>query len=372
MKMMKDRFCGEHARITGRTSAAVMFLILAVIIMSIGSQSVFADDTTSGGSTVAASIKCGEHGTVNEKTGEFTETVASGGNLHLEFAADEGYVIGSILINEEQLDDDDMDGIAGATSGVLDLEGLEDTLSVQVIFMTTEEYANQPTTGGEDNNPGNEGGTDDTGSEGGNTGGQEQTDPGNNGGDDLSDPDNGDEITDPQNPDDGNEADDPSIEDPSEIDDGTGDGTDSSYDPDYDGTYDQGGTTGDTDSNYDDEDSDNEYSDEEGTSDDDQLSEQEASDDSIEEQTDTKDETAEETTSGTDTVSGSNDTKTSSAISKESDSDDDEDDASKGKGDYYDTPKTGDDRLVLPLSLTIMGLALIGIAAIIARRRATE
>ena len=372
MKMMKDRFCSEHARCSGRNSAAVMFLILAVIIMSIGSQSVFADDTTSVGSTVVASINCGEHGTVNEKTGEFTETVASGGNLHLEFAADEGYVIGSILINEEQLDDEDLEGTAGATSGVLDLEGLEDNLSVQVIFITTEEYANQPTTGGEDNNPGNEGGTDDTGSEGGNTGGQEQTDPDNNGGDDLSDPDNGDEITDPQNPDDGNEADDPSIEDPSETDDGTGDGTDSSYDPDYDGTYDQGGTTGDTDSNYDDEDSDNEYSDEEGTSDDDQLSEQEASDDSIEEQTDTKDETAEETTSGTDTVSGSNDTKTSSAISKESDSDDDEDDASKGKGDYYDTPKTGDDRLVLPLSLTIMGLALTGIAAIIARRRAAE
>ena len=43
-------------------------------------------------------------------------------------------MIGNVLVNDEALSDEDMTGITGETAGVLDLEDLEDDLSIHVNF----------------------------------------------------------------------------------------------------------------------------------------------------------------------------------------------------------------------------------------------
>ena len=110
---------------------AFMAVVCALILLA---PSAFADDADGSDDivvqaagtepSVTVSIVCSEHGSVNDKTGEFTETVSSGSDLHLSFTADTGYLIGKLLINDEPLAASDLVGIAGETSGHIDLEGL--------------------------------------------------------------------------------------------------------------------------------------------------------------------------------------------------------------------------------------------------------
>ena len=95
------------------------------------------------GSTVTAIIVSGEHGTVNEKSGKFSEIIRSGEDLQLEISAEEGYEIDSVLINEEPLADCDMEKLTGKDSGTLELEELSEDLNVEVLFVPDREAEDQ-------------------------------------------------------------------------------------------------------------------------------------------------------------------------------------------------------------------------------------
>ena len=321
---------------------AFMAVVCALILLAPSAFAVDADgqddDVLQAAGTepsVTVSIICGEHGSINNKTGEFSETVTSGGDLHLSFAAEEGYLIGKVLINDEPLASADLEGIAGEQSGQLDLEGLEESLSVQVVFMTPEEYANQETTPGSTDDPPAGDGSEDTGTDtpADDTG---STDPaGQDGNDD------GDTTVDPQ-PSDDNDG---TTEDG---DTGTDDG-DEGFDPDDNwGTEDEELAP-----------QDNEY---QGTYDDDELGTQESQDtetdsDAVTKETDT--EIQDETTSdGVIKTTGSAASKTVS----DNDTDSDEDEY---KGDYG-TPKTGDDALSSAAVLLLMGIGFLYLACVLA------
>lgn len=112
-----------------KRSSLMLLVAMIALMMSCGIS--FADET---GSTVTVKITAGEHGSVNGKTGNFTEAIASGGNLTLSCKADEGYVIHSIIVNDAEVEEADLDGILHQGSGSLTLEELTTGLSVTVGF----------------------------------------------------------------------------------------------------------------------------------------------------------------------------------------------------------------------------------------------
>ena len=112
-----------------KRSSLMLLVAMIALMMSCGIS--FADET---GSTVTIKITAGEHGSVNGKTGYFTESVTSGDNLILSCKADEGYVIDSIIVNDAEVEEADLDGILHQESGSLTLEELTTGLSVTVGF----------------------------------------------------------------------------------------------------------------------------------------------------------------------------------------------------------------------------------------------
>ena len=112
-----------------RKGSLMLLIIMIVLMMSCGIS--FADET---GSTINVQITSGEHGTVNDRTGSFTETAASGSNLTLKCRADDGYVIGTVLVNDAEVESEDLDGILNEATGQLTLEGLTADLTVTVNF----------------------------------------------------------------------------------------------------------------------------------------------------------------------------------------------------------------------------------------------
>ena len=317
---------------------AFMAVVCAVILLA---PSVFADDAdgqeddvlqaAGTESSVTVSIICSKHGYVNDKTGEFSETVSSGSDLHLSLTAEEGYLIGKVLINDESLAAADLEGIEGEQSGQLDLEGLEENLSLQVVFMTPEDYADQEISPGTTDDPSAGGGSDDTGT-------------------DIPGDDPG--ITDPEGQNDPGSGDPAEVTDPSTDDTGdAGDGSESDdegFDPDDDWGAEDDAVGPDSD----------EY---QGTYDDGELGTQESQDaetdsDAVTEESDT--ESQDETTS--DGVAKSTGTAASKTVS-ESDTDSDEDEY---KGDYG-TPKTGDDSLDSAAALLLMGIGFLYLACVL-------
>lgn len=347
MRKVKGIVGEGHEHRLPQITTAIMALICVMVLLS---PSAFADDAGTGSDGVAAitvSIVCSEHGSVNEKTGEFTETVPSGGDLHLSFAADEGYLIGKVLINDEPLAAADLEGIAGEQTGQIDLEGLEEDLSLQIVFMTPGDYADQEISPGTTGDPATGGGDDPgAGSDtpGDSTGDTPVDDPGSN------DP----TVQDDPGSDDPAEVSDPSAGDTGDA--GDGSGTDGSGSEDDEEGFDPNDDWGAEDDAAD-PDSD-EY---QGTYDDDELGAQESEDTETDDtgvvEADT--ETTEET--GSDGVTRSTGTAASKTVF-ESDTDSDEDEY---KGDYG-TPKTGDDALSSAAALLLMGIGFLYLACILA------
>ena len=105
-------------------------LVLSVVLsLAIGCASAFADEED-----ISVQVTVGEHGSVNGHTSDFEEIIESGNSLSLEINADSGYVIGAVLVNEEELPDDDTESITGKMKGTVDLEELEEDVTVSIEF----------------------------------------------------------------------------------------------------------------------------------------------------------------------------------------------------------------------------------------------
>ena len=164
-----------------------IIVMAAVFVLAMCSTAAFADEETGSG-TVTVQITVGEHGSVNGHTDDYTETASSGADLVLSCQADEGFVIGAILVNETELEAEDVEGIAGKASGSLTLEGLEEDLTVAVNFAEGTDD-----NGSDGDDP--EAGTTEPGDTGGDAGGSTEddpaagiTDPGDAGGDEGIEP----------------------------------------------------------------------------------------------------------------------------------------------------------------------------------------
>ena len=220
-----------------------LIALTGMMMLSLGSASAFADDESGSTGSITVQITVGEHGTVNEHADDYAETVASGGNLTLHCAADEGFVISSVLVNEAELEAEDTEGLIGTGAGDLTLEGLTADLSVAVNFSDDTDGAGGATTGdsgegtGDENGGGDAAGTDETGTD---------PEPGNETGGTTDEGSSGNEET-------GTDAGDTGSESPADSADqsGSGDGADdtgtASDDDsgDADGAADQtGGSTG--------------------------------------------------------------------------------------------------------------------------------
>lgn len=333
----------------------VLFIAFVVSSCFMGASRVFADDEgvaiqeAESGTSIVVSIICGEHGKVEGKTGDFTEMVTSGSDLKLILAADQGYLIGNVLINDEPLAASDLIGIAGKTNSQLDLEDLEDSLSVKIIFMTAEDYENQiPIPGPTDSAAGGASSGNDSwqSDEGTSADGTGEADPTMQGGGSgiITDTDTADgfggESVDGENSSDNTEDD--------EDEDG--------FEPD-----DDWGAEDDAEdlamlasAESDDTSAGNDYA----------AAESDAAaidlDNSI-----SSDGIVKSVGTAASTTRGDN--------TSDTDKDDDYEDGSDGKGDYdenddYDTPKTGDESIFSAATLLIVGITLLCIAIVIAVR----
>lgn len=154
-------------------TAIAACVALLLVVCGMLAAPAFADEEDAGTQTVSIAVTAGVHGSVNGKTGSFTENIDAGVDLTLEMKADEGYVIDTVSINDADLEEEDLEGIAGNQEGSLTLEEVADDMTVNVTFKeddnvgTGEDGDAEPAAGtGEDGNtPDNE------------TGGTETTDP---------------------------------------------------------------------------------------------------------------------------------------------------------------------------------------------------
>ena len=76
----------------------------------------------------------GENGTVNGHREDFTMQMTPGEDISLALQGDQGFAVGQVLVNDLPLEDEDMEGIAGESSASLVLEGIDSSLSVEVLF----------------------------------------------------------------------------------------------------------------------------------------------------------------------------------------------------------------------------------------------
>ena len=359
MRHMRDIQMTER-RIAGGAAFAAISLIIMALLAFTWMQPAFAaeGDTPS----VTVTIKAGEHGSVNEKTGEFTETVSQGEGLRLAISSEEGYVIGRILLNDEPLAASDLKELLGESVEELDLEELDDDLLVEIIFMTTSEFEIQKEYGqvaddlsGDDTGTGDSQqisdesgeGTDDTS---GDTSSDMDTDPSDGGvtdpGDDTAADSTGSEFSDDED-NAGTDSESADGEDISEDLDSLIDSTEAEDGDDTDDNI-NWGTTEDAD--------DTSVGDTDTTAVDDTevMTGEDYSDDDDSDTADTTDQAAD--TEG--------ETKVSSQAAYVDTAKDDSDSTDDGKGDYYDTPKTGDERNPLIwLAMLISGLVMITVSA---------
>ena len=347
------------SRLVTGAAFAVISLIAMVLLVFTWVRPAFAAEGDI--PSVTVTIKAGEHGSVNEKTGEFTEAVAQGESLKLMIGCDEGYVIGRVLLNDEPLAASDLKELLGASTGELDLEELDDDLSVEIIFMTTSEFEIQKEYGQvADDLSGDDTGADDS---------QQTSDESGEGTDDTSGDASSDTNTDPS---DGAMADlgddtaaDSTSSESSDDEDNAGadsesdDGEDSSKDLDslIDSTEAEDGDETDDNINW-------------GTTEDSEVTAEDTeatavADTEVTTGEDYSADDASDTSESTEQVSGTeSETKVSSKAAFVDTAKDDSDSTDDGKGDYYDTPKTGDERNPLIwLAMLISGLVMITVSA---------
>ena len=345
----------------GGTVLAAVSLITMMLLIFTCMQPAFATDADEASATaVTVIIKAGEHGSVNEKTGEFTETVAQGENLKLMIGCEEGYVIGRVLLNDEPLSASDLKELLGATSGDLDLENLEDDLSVEIIFMTTSEFEIQKEYGQvaedlSDNDTGSDNNQESSGESGDDSGTQTGTEGTDAGIEDTDLNPSGADTSDSENQSsenaDGTDSDSTVADDPSEDLDSL---IDSMEALDGDETDDETnwGTI-----------EDSEETDADADTGNDVLTETDTSTDTTVENT-SDNTTATETVRAEDTAASD---KTDTADSEKGDTDSTDD----GKGDYYGTPKTGDESdpyVWFVLIISGLGLAAVSAGSIVRRK----
>ena len=80
----------DDSRLGGALSFTAISLVVMALLVFTWIQPAFAAEGDATASAVTITIKAGEHGSVNEKTGEFTETVPQGENLKLAISSEEG------------------------------------------------------------------------------------------------------------------------------------------------------------------------------------------------------------------------------------------------------------------------------------------
>lgn len=114
-----------------------LFMLAVIMAMGMCSAAAFAGESAAG--SVSVQITSGEHGTVSGKSGSFTETVTSGEDLTLRCAAEDGYVISAVTVNDAQLAYEDLDGIIGEKEADLTLEEVTMDLSLTVNFAAADE-----------------------------------------------------------------------------------------------------------------------------------------------------------------------------------------------------------------------------------------
>lgn len=351
----------DDSRLGGALSFTAISLVVMALLVFTWIQPAFATEGDATASAVTITIKAGEHGSVNEKTGEFTETVPQGENLKLAISSEEGYAIGRVLLNDEPLAASDLKELLGLSVGDLDLEELDDDLSVEIVFMTTSEFEIQKEYGQvADDLSGDDTGTDDSqqtsdesgeGTDGtlGDTSSDTNTDSS-----DGTVTDTGDDTVA-----DSNDNESSGDEDATGADSESADGEDTSEDLDslIDSTEAEDGDETDDNINWGTTEESDDTSDDTDTTavDDTEVTTGEdysADDDS---------ETADTTEQASDTES---ETKVSSQAAFADKAKEDYDSTDDGKGDYYDTPKTGDERSPwIWLAVLISGLAMITASA---------
>lgn len=143
-----------------------MLLVTLVLALAIGSTAVFADEENPSEGTISVQITVGEHGSVNGHTESYSESLAAGSNLILNCAADDGFVISRIYVNDAELDADDLDGVASKSTGNLTLESLTQNVTVAVQFSEAGADAGDPEEPGVTDNNDNTQGDDVAGSGG--------------------------------------------------------------------------------------------------------------------------------------------------------------------------------------------------------------
>jgi len=350
----------DNRLVVGTVFALISLIVMALLVFAWLQPAFAAEEVGASDTAVTVTIKTGEHGSVNEKTGEFTETVSQGESLKLMIGCDEGYVIGRVLLNDEPLAASDLKELLGESAGELDLEELDDDLSVEIIFMTTSEFEIQKEYGQvADDLSGDDTGADDS---------QQTSDESGEGTDDTSGDASSDTNTDPS---DGAMADlgddtaaDSTSSESSDDEDNAGadsesdDGEDSSEDLDslIDSTEAEDGDDTDDNINW------GTIEDSEDTSDDTDTT---AADDT--EVTAGEDYSADEDSETADTTEQASETGSETKVSSEAayldTAKDDSDSTDDGKGDYYDTPKTGDERNPwIWLVVLISGLVMIAVS----------
>ena len=112
-----------------RYGEIVLLALLCVCIVLLAGRPVLAAEDK-----VSVYMIAGEHGTMNGSAGNHTESFETGTDVNLKIQAEEGYLIDSIRVNEEELEDSDANGVIGKRSGELTLGELEDDVTVEADF----------------------------------------------------------------------------------------------------------------------------------------------------------------------------------------------------------------------------------------------
>ena len=158
-------------------AAAAVCIAALLMLCSMFCSPAYAEDGDT--DQVSIEVTAGEHGSVNGKTGSFTEKVDLGSDVTLTMKADDGYVIDAVSVNEAELEGEDLEGIAGESEGTLTLDALEEDTTVSVTFTQGESAGGEGESGtedGSDDADGMEPEDNTTGDEGGTPAGETEPD----------------------------------------------------------------------------------------------------------------------------------------------------------------------------------------------------
>ena len=341
----------------GAVFAAISLIVMALLVFTWVRPAFAAEGDIP---SVTVIIKAGEHGSVNEKIGEFTEAVEQGESLKLTIGCDEGYVIGRVLLNDEPLAASDLKELLGLSAGDLDLEELDDDLSVEIIFMTTSEFDIQKEYGQVADDLSDDTGADDSPQTSDASGDVTDETSGDTSSDTNTDPSDG-TVTDPGDDTEADFTGDESSgdEDTTGADSESVDEDDSSEDLDslIDSTEAEDGDDTDDSINW-------------GTTEDSEDSSGDTGTTAVDdtEVTTGEDDSAYDDSESADTIDQESDTESETKVSSQAayidTAKDDSDSTDDGKGDYYDTPKTGDERNPwIWLTVLISGIVMITVSA---------